>query len=166
MFLRVQHMRSVTGHSSKRTLQLGWTPNFCSSLTPLISTVRCRIASNRSLPSVPRGRMSRCGATWQGRGVYWAPEANTNIRHRQHGALSLTFRPIPGTDWPDSTHQEPIGDHHRRSAWMDALSSPIPRSHGNVAYGSRPWPSEVRGLRIMRSAWLGFRATEGRWRTL
>ena len=46
--------------------------------------------------------MSRCGATWQGRGAYWAPEASTNIRHRQHGALSLTFmiRPIPGTDWP------------------------------------------------------------------
>ena len=49
------------------------------------------------------GALSRCGATWQGRGVYWAPEASTNIRHqhRQHGALSLIFRPIPGTDWPD-----------------------------------------------------------------
>ena len=35
---------------------------------------------------------------------------------------------------------------------MDALSSPIPRSHGNVAYLSRAWPSEVRGFRIMRSA--------------
>ena len=48
-------------------------------------------------------------------------------------------------------HQEPIGDHCRKSARMDALSSPTPRSHGNVAYLSRAWPGEVRGLRIMRS---------------
>ncbi len=73
----------------------------------------------------------------------------------------------PGTGYLDaapplSPHQEPIGDHRRTSAWMDVLSSPIPRSHGNVAYLSRAWPSEVRGLRIMRSGVSAHGATEGR----
>ena len=38
---------------------------------------------------------------------------------------------------------------------MDALSSPIPRSRGRIAYLSRPWPSEIRGLGNLRSgAWV------------
>ena len=45
---------------------------------------------------------------------------------------------------------------------MDTLSSPIPRSRGNVAYVSRPWPSEILGLRNMRSGVWVYGATEGR----
>ena len=77
-------------------------------------TVRCHLA-----------------ATWQGRGVHWAPEANTNIRHRQHGTLSLIFRPIPGTDWPDTfLHQvRPATSHTTRlSGHLGSTSRSASRS--------------------------------------
>ena len=44
---------------------------------------------------------------------------------------------------------------------MDTLSSPIPRSTGNIAYLSRAWPSKIRGLGNMRPGAWAYGATEG-----
>ena len=67
--------------------------------------------------------MSRCGATWQGRGVYWAPEASTNIRHRQNGALSLIFRPILGTDWPDTNLETGLDGRVKQGNLIERISN-------------------------------------------
>ena len=64
------HMRAQAPSRARQNCHfyLGW--------RMLINTKGLRMVAGAS--HVP---VSRCGATWQGRGVYWAPEANTNTRH-------------------------------------------------------------------------------------
>ena len=67
---------------------------------------------------------------------------------------------------PLPPHQEPISDHHQRSAWMDTQSSPTPRSRRKVAY-SRPSTARTKfsGKNYAVSCGL-LRATERHFRAL